>query len=118
MPATLPAGLTCRILSVDGYPREFFQYVPASAAAAPGTPVPMVMMFHGSSGNGYQFSRISGWKEKADAEGFVALFPTGLEYFVTEDGKNRWSTKWNAYSLAADVDASKRLPGVVAVARG
>ena len=29
---------------------------------------------------------------------------------MTEDGKNRWSTKWNAFSLAEDTDLSKRLP--------
>lgn len=108
---SFPPGLTCRNIDVDGYPRELLVYVPVALAAEPSQPAPMVFMFHGSSGNGLQFANISGWREKADAEGFIAVFPTGLEYFVTEDGKNRWNTKWNSFGLRQDVDLNKRLPG-------
>lgn len=109
--STLPAGVTCRNIEVDGYTREYLVYVPEAVAAAPTTPVPLVFMFHGSSGDGEKFLRGSGWREQADAEGFVAVFPTGLEYFVTEDGKNHWSTKWSSSTLADDIDVARRLPG-------
>ena len=41
---------------------------------------PLVFMFHGTSGDGERFLRISGWREQADATGLVAVFPTGLRY--------------------------------------
>ena len=46
------AGVTCRNLIVDGYPREFLVYVPQAVAADPGAPAPLVTMYHGSSGTG------------------------------------------------------------------
>ena len=102
----LPKGTTCRTVIVDGYAREYFLYTPAGLPAAP---VPLVVMHHGSSGNGAQFARSSGWREQADTHKFIAAFPTGLQYFVTDDGKNRWSTKWNSLGLAEEIDATKRL---------
>ena len=59
---------------------------------------PVVFMFHGSTGTGEQFLRVSGWREQADATGLVAVFPTGLRYRVLDSG--RLSTKWNSFSLA------------------
>ena len=44
-------------------------------------------MFHGSSGTGEQFLRTSGWREQADREGLIAVFPTGLRYRVLESGR-------------------------------
>jgi polyhydroxybutyrate depolymerase len=116
IPTPLVAGTYCRNLTVDGYTREYLLYVPRSVANRPSTSVPIVVMFHGSTGTGGQFLKISGWREKADAEGFVAAFPTGLEYFVTKDGTNRWSTKWNGYNLAEDISLTRRLPGYPATA--
>jgi poly(3-hydroxybutyrate) depolymerase len=37
-------------------------------------------MHHGGSGNGGQFLKNSGWREKADEEGFVSVFPTSAMY--------------------------------------
>jgi polyhydroxybutyrate depolymerase len=61
-------------------------------------------MHHGSSGTGEQFLHTSGWREKADAEGLIAVFPTGAVYFVLD--RSRYSTKWNDFTLAADVDTT------------
>lgn len=107
----LPAGLTCRNVTVDGYPRQFLVYVPPLVAADPDVAVPAVVMYHGSGGNGAQFLKISGWRERADREGFVAAFPTGLQYFVTKDERHHWGTKWNSFGLEDDIDVSRRLPG-------
>ena len=116
IPSPLVAGTYCRNMSVDGYTREYLLYVPKSVASRPSRAVPIVVMFHGSGGNGQQFLNISGWRQKADAEGFVAAFPTGLEHFVTKDGVNHWSTKWNGYNLAEDISLTRRLPGYPATA--
>ena len=51
----------------------------------------------------------SGWREQADATGFVAVFPTGLRYRVLDSG--RLSTKWNGFDLADEVDLDERPDG-------
>ena len=89
-------GVNCRELNVDGYPRQFIVYVPATRPSTAGAPV--VFMFHGSSGDGEQFLRISGWREQADATGLVAVFPTGLRYRMLDTGRR--ITKWNDGGLA------------------
>ena len=96
--AYLP-GVNCRVVRVDGYPRRFVVYVPRRRPASGRAPV--VLMFHGSSGTGEQFLRISGWREQADATGLIAVFPTGVRYRVLDSGRR--STKWNAFGLDAQV---------------
>lgn len=111
LPSPLQAGTYCRNVVVDGYTREYWLYVPPKVANRPRTSVPVVVMHHGSSGNGQQFLKISGWRQEADQQGFVAAFPTGLQHFVTKDGANRWTTKWNDFGLVDDIDVTRRLPG-------
>ncbi len=101
-------GVNCRQVEVDGHPRQFVAYVPATAPVT-GPRAPVVFMFHGSSGTGRQFLRTSGWREQADATGLVAVFPTGLRYRILENGRR--STKWNDGDLASKVDLSERPPG-------
>ena len=101
-------GVNCREVEVDGHPRRFIVYVPDRRPDT-GLKAPLVFMFHGSSGDGEQFLRISGWREQADATGLVAVFPTGLRYRVLDSG--RLSTKWNEYSLASKVDLGERPRG-------
>ena len=99
-------GANCRVVDVDGDPREFIVYVPERAAAPPGRP--LVFMFHGTSGDGARFLRHSGWREQADATGIVAVFPTGLRYRIVESGRR--VTKWNDGGLAALIDPAGRPP--------
>lgn len=100
-------GVNCRELNVDGYPRHFIVYVPATRPSEAGAPV--VFMFHGSSGDGEQFLRISGWREQADATGLVAVFPTGLRYRMLDSGRR--ITKWNDGGLRTQIDLQDRPPG-------
>src|SRR3954471_1436066 len=100
------AGVNCRTVEVDGYPRRFLVYVP-NRGTATGTR-PVVFMFHGSSGTGDQFLRISGWREQADATGLIAVFPTGLSYRDLDTG--RLTTKWNDGHLDQEVDLGERPP--------
>jgi polyhydroxybutyrate depolymerase len=99
------AGVNCRTVELDGIGRRYLVYVPRDHAARP----PVVFMFHGSSGTGQQFLRTSGWREQADREGLIAVFPTGLRYRVLESGRR--VTKWNDYSLAGEVDLEELPPG-------
>ena len=66
-------------------------------------------MLHGASGNGGQFLRISGWREKATQENFIAIFPTAVEHFVLET--QRFSTRWNNYDLPIEIDPNRRPAG-------
>lgn len=104
-PGAVRAEVDCRTVTVDGYPREFIVYRPTGLAS----PAPVVFMFHGSTGTGAQFLRTSGWREKAAEEGFIAVFPQGLEYLVLDSGRR--SSKWNDFDLAGAVDVSERPRG-------
>jgi polyhydroxybutyrate depolymerase len=79
----LPGHKLAREVTVDGVRREFLVHVPAGVAGR--APVPMVLMLHGTSGDGERFYGISGWVEKADAEGFIAVFPSALRYCFGDD---------------------------------
>jgi polyhydroxybutyrate depolymerase len=101
-------GINCRQVEVDGALRRYVVYVPTTRPVT-GSRAPLVMMFHGSSGTGEQFLRISGWREQADANGLVAVFPTGLRYRMLDTGRR--ITKWNDLELATEVDLQERPPG-------
>ena len=98
-------GVNCRTVALDGVDRRYVVYVPQDLHDR----APVVFMFHGSSGTGEQFLRTSGWREQADREGLIAVFPTGLRYRVLESGLR--VTKWNDYSLAGEVDLNELPPG-------
>jgi poly(3-hydroxybutyrate) depolymerase len=99
-------------LQEDGVNREFIVYRPGNLDT--NDEVPVVFMFHGSGQNGEMFYENSGWKEKADAEGFMVVFPTGLKYHVFSEEKvihgsveqdvARYQTKWNTLDLGKQLD--------------
>jgi polyhydroxybutyrate depolymerase len=66
-------------------------------------------MFHGSSGDGERFLRISGWRQQADVAGLVAVFPTGLRYRMLDSGRR--TTKWNDGALRSQIDLAERPAG-------
>lgn len=104
MPAvdTNTVGRQDHALTVDGIERQTIVYVGTPAAAID---APVVFVFHGTSQDGEKFFSDSRWREKADAEGFIAVFPTALTYCYKEDdnrdgdyddlGEMRVSTKWS-----------------------
>jgi polyhydroxybutyrate depolymerase len=87
-------------MEVDGEDRNFLIHVPESYDGSEA--VPVVFMLHGSSGNGEKFYNISGWVQMSEREGFIAVFPTALEYPIAENN-GRLSTKWSAEGLEVDV---------------
>jgi poly(3-hydroxybutyrate) depolymerase len=98
-------GVNCRFVDVDGHPRRYVVYVPEQRLPD----APVVFMFHGSSGTGEQFLRISGWREQADRTGLIAVFPTALQYRVLESGFR--VTKWNEFGLRHKIDRQELPPG-------
>jgi poly(3-hydroxybutyrate) depolymerase len=81
-------------IPVDGDPREFWVHVPIGYD--PATPTPMVIMLHGTSGNGGEFYERSGWKEVGNEENIITVFPSSWHYRITKpDGTTPHTTKWN-----------------------
>jgi polyhydroxybutyrate depolymerase len=81
-------------INLENVNREFIVIKPSGAIPAGG--YPMVLVLHGTGGNGDNFQSKSGWKEKAEAEKFVAVFPSALPYCVVEnnDGSQENTAKW------------------------
>jgi polyhydroxybutyrate depolymerase len=63
-------------LRVNGIERTYLLYVPASYR--PGTPAPLVMVFHGAGGSGRRMAPHTGFSRLAARAGFVAVYPDGL----------------------------------------
>ncbi len=63
-------------ITVDGLERTYIVHVPATYR--PQAPSPVVIMLHGGGGTGIAAKRETGWAEKADKEGFLAVFPDAV----------------------------------------
>jgi polyhydroxybutyrate depolymerase len=88
---------TSHTLVVDGFTRSYMVYAPAGVSTTQA--LPMVIMLHGTSGNGAEFYERSGWKEKCEAVKCIAVFPTAREVCYIDNGKNTVFTKWTVASL-------------------
>ena len=87
------------LLKIDDEDRRLQVYVPTTYD---GAPTPLVFMFHGSGGSGQSVFANSGWKEMAEMEGFIVIFPTALKYFVVELGEEQ--TKWSSFGLDRELE--------------
>lgn len=72
-----------RQMVVGGLTRDYIVYIPWLAIDRAASPV--VFMLHGTSGTGAEFFERSGWREKADQEGLIAVFPTALRHCHYDD---------------------------------
>jgi polyhydroxybutyrate depolymerase len=66
-----------RTLQVDGLSRGYLVYLPSTYQA--GRPVPLVFVFHGGGGRASGIAPHTGFSRLAEREGFVAVYPDGLE---------------------------------------
>lgn len=65
-------------VTVDDGHRSATVHVP-SPPSAPSAPMPVVLSFHGVSGNAAVQQATDGFVKKSDEEGFVVVYPEGLE---------------------------------------
>jgi polyhydroxybutyrate depolymerase len=66
-------------LKHDGADRSYLVHMPPQAAS--GTPLPVVLNFHGAGSNGKMQERYSRMDEAADRDGFIAVYPNGSGRF-------------------------------------
>lgn len=84
---------------IDGLKRECYVHVPLSYDAK--VKIPVVLMVHGSGGNGEKFYNISGWKEVGEAHNILTVFPSSPQYpCVLDDSVEKSNAKkWSSYDL-------------------
>ncbi len=81
---------------IDGVTREYIVHVQAGYDA--NSPMPVVFMLHGSTGSGEEKYNDSGWKELAEDENILTVFPTALVYCYTNTfGFTKTATRWWSY---------------------
>jgi len=78
---------------IDGDEREYYVHVPQSYAAT--TPVSVVFMLHGTSGNGLDMWERSGWREVGEDENIITVFPSSWRYCIIDEGVQKNTSKWN-----------------------
>src|SRR6185295_18438136 len=97
-------GNTCAVgersvtLQHGGVARDYIIHVPASYDGE--TPVPLVIDIHGLTSNASQQEAFSGWKAKSDREGFVVIWPNGL------------NNSWNGGSLCCGASLMNQVDDV------
>jgi polyhydroxybutyrate depolymerase len=75
--ATLRAGDATKMITVGGVQRSFLVHAPPGYDST--RPVPVVLDFHGLGGNSNQQKNLSRWDDVADAEGFITVYPQGID---------------------------------------
>lgn len=86
--ATLEAGDTAMSLTVGGNEYPFNVHAPPMYDGV--TRLPVVFDFHGLGGDEDQMIRLSGWADTGDDEGFITVFPGGVD------------NAWNAGGCCSD----------------
>lgn len=74
--APLSGGDHTYTLQHDGRNRSYIVHIPRGYLAEKA--VPLVLDFHGHMSSAAQEKSGSGWLEKADAKGFIVVFPSGI----------------------------------------
>ena len=69
------AASELRTITVDGAERHYLVHAPA---AAPAAPLAVVLSFHGAASTPRQEEGVTGFSRRADADGFIAVYPEGV----------------------------------------
>ena len=82
----------------QGVNREYVLYVPDSYDGS--FSVPVVLNFHGFSGDAYQYMNEADMRRLAEAETFILIYPQGLDL----DGEPHWNACPNGGDNKSDID--------------
>ena len=72
-----------RTFLVNGLLRSYRIHLPTGYSQL--TTLPLVIALHGGGGNPEQFAKDTGFDQKADAEGFIVVYPRGIGLLPTWD---------------------------------
>jgi polyhydroxybutyrate depolymerase len=103
----LKPGDSMGMMQVGNYMRNYLVHVPSSYTGT--TPVPLVTDWHGILLNANLEENFSGYQQKADQEGFIVVFPNGID--------TAWNVGWCCTS-AKDVDDVAFARAIVAKVEG
>jgi polyhydroxybutyrate depolymerase len=73
----------------DGIVRTYKLHIPASYSD--GTKIPLVIAIHGYTSSAISFENGTLLSDKADAEGFIVVYPNGLKYPWTTSNPQAWN---------------------------
>ena len=89
-----PSGYAIETLTYEDLDRLYTLYVPSSYDEA--QPSPLLVLLHGSGGQGYPMIAGTGLPEQAEETGYILVAPDGIEgvwryldIYVEEDGVDR-----------------------------
>ena len=95
---TVETGLFEKKMTFQDSLRSYFVYVPESYQQE--APLPLLLTFHGYTGNAGSIMRYSGYNDLADSFGFIAVYPQG----TLLKGNTHWNVGgWTLESTANDV---------------
>ena len=79
------------LIAPDGFLRKYIIHLPPSYSKNI-APLPVVLAFHGGESNAETMRTQTGFNEKADKEGFIVVYPSGI---YVDGGKPWGETDWN-----------------------
>jgi polyhydroxybutyrate depolymerase len=91
-----------RSLEVDGTRRQVILDVPDGVK--PGTPVPLLLDFHGFGHSGAGVWKVSEFKELAAKTAFITAYPEGLPVKLTLRGRQQEAAGWEMYTIEGNRD--------------
>ncbi len=86
------SDLTEKTIEIDGLKREYWIYLPPALSSGGSLKKsPVLMMLHGGGGNAKQVYRWRGraWKDLAEKEGVILVFPQGLDKSWNDGRKSK-----------------------------
>lgn len=87
LPSVCFSQLSNQTISVDGVNRTYLEYLPDGFDNAQN--LPLVLSFHGGSGNGQDQLSIADLRDRADEDGFVLVYPNAIPD-PNDDGSTNW----------------------------
>jgi polyhydroxybutyrate depolymerase len=96
------AGTTCQSLSINGVTRTYLLHVPANFQKSSSA---LVVVLHGSGGDGLGMEIGTGFSKLADQAGFAVAYPDGL--LESNGGQTDWAYFFNDFN--DDVDFFRQL---------
>lgn len=102
-------GDTTYKLTLQGKERDVTVHVPPDYDGK--TPMPMLVMLHGFMQDKDEIARVSEFKQKADKEGFIAVFPNATGWIGNH--LRWWNVGQNSLYRSDDVDFIRQLTEVI-----